>query len=41
MTTSLRSVDPRRIRHFGVLAGTLEVHRAAQRLHTTQSPLHF
>lgn len=40
MTTApLRSVDLRRIRHFLVLAETLNFHRAAQLLHMTQPPL--
>lgn len=36
---ALRSVDLRRIRHFVVLADTLNFHRASQRLHMTQPPL--
>lgn len=40
MTNSaLRSLDLRRIRHFVVLAETLNFHRAAQLLHMTQPPL--
>lgn len=35
----LRYVDLRRIRHFVVLADTLNFHRAAQQLHMTQPPL--
>ncbi|RCW64126.1 LysR family transcriptional regulator [Pseudorhodoferax soli] len=36
---ALRGVDLRRIRHFVVLAETLNFHRAAQLLHMTQPPL--
>jgi DNA-binding transcriptional LysR family regulator len=38
-TSSLRSVDLRRIRHFVVLAETLNFHRASELLHMTQPPL--